>query len=180
MMGVVNKIGWGVAGVLLALGLLTPLACRSAEPFTLGDDGGFGLGGSGGFGTLPVTTGGGGSVAAGGASGAGGDGSGGASVDAQPEALPVHDAGSGRPPDTNPPPTVTPDGPLTAINCYLYAAYKPGTAYTDGARVFQLRDLRVFQCKPWPYSGWCSQDAYEPDGPTGYWPDAWTPIGYCE
>jgi hypothetical protein len=101
-------------------------------------------------------------------------------MDAQPEAPRVHDAGSGPARDANPPPVVMPDGPLTAINCYLYAAYKPGTAYTDGARVFQLRDLRVFECKPWPYSGWCSQDAYEPDGPTGYWPDAWTPIGYCE
>lgn len=55
-------------------------------------------------------------------------------------------------------------------------AYKPGNAYQAGDKVKNAGG--VFQCKPFPYSGWCSQApaAYAPG--EGYaWADAWEKIG---
>ncbi|MGZ3418201.1 MAG: glycoside hydrolase family 19 protein [Polyangiales bacterium] len=57
-------------------------------------------------------------------------------------------------------------------------AYKAGTHYDAGARV--TAGGKTYECKPWPYSGWCSVGggAYEPG--TGYaWRDAWTEAGSC-
>ncbi|MCZ0752298.1 N-acetylglucosamine-binding protein GbpA [Aeromonas enteropelogenes] len=50
-------------------------------------------------------------------------------------------------------------------------------SYTDGTRVLQPKNGKVYQCKPFPYSGWCSQWAanatqYEP-GTGSHWQDAW-------
>jgi chitin-binding protein len=55
-------------------------------------------------------------------------------------------------------------------------AYKAGTKYEAGDKV--SNGGSVYQCKPFPYSGWCSQApaAYEPGA--GYaWGDAWEKIG---
>ena len=55
-------------------------------------------------------------------------------------------------------------------------AYKPGAAYQAGDKVKNAGG--VYQCKPFPYSGWCGQApaAYAPG--EGYaWADAWDKIG---
>jgi hypothetical protein len=56
--------------------------------------------------------------------------------------------------------------------------YVAGTAYTDGSLVKNVGNK--YQCKPWPYSGWCSgaAAAYAPGTGTN-WSDAWTLIGSC-
>ena len=51
-------------------------------------------------------------------------------------------------------------------------------SYKAGTRVLQSKDGKVYTCKPFPYSGWCSQWAatathYEP-GVGSAWQDAWT------
>ncbi|WP_306170136.1 glycosyl hydrolase family 18 protein [Burkholderia ubonensis] len=57
-----------------------------------------------------------------------------------------------------------------------YPAYKAGTQYNAGDIVSNLGKL--YQCKPFPYSGWCSgaPSAYEP-GKGFAWNDAWTLYG---
>ncbi|AIP34199.1 carbohydrate binding domain protein [Paraburkholderia xenovorans LB400] len=59
----------------------------------------------------------------------------------------------------------TPAGPA-------YPAYKAGTEYKAGELVLNYGQL--YQCKPFPYAGWCSQapPAYEP-GKGWAWTDAW-------
>jgi len=55
-----------------------------------------------------------------------------------------------------------------------------GQEYGEGDRVSAGR--LVFQCKPFPYSGHCSQAGYEPlvDSATpGAWKDAWEVVGHC-
>jgi len=56
-------------------------------------------------------------------------------------------------------------------------AYVAGTRYAAGARV--TSGGKTFECKPWPYTGWCSiGGAYAPG--SGYaWRDAWTEITSC-
>lgn len=52
--------------------------------------------------------------------------------------------------------------------------------YDEGDRV-SANEL-VFQCKAFPFSGWCGQNGYEPlaDNATpDAWRDAWTLLGYC-
>lgn len=53
-----------------------------------------------------------------------------------------------------------------------YPAYQPGTAYKGGEIV--SNNGKLYQCKPFPYAGWCGQApaAYEP-GKGWAWTDAW-------
>lgn len=52
------------------------------------------------------------------------------------------------------------------------------SSYRAGTRVLQSRDGKVYTCKPYPYSGWCTvwsstSTQYEP-GVGAHWQDAWT------
>lgn len=52
--------------------------------------------------------------------------------------------------------------------------------YTAGTKVLQPKTNQVFECKPFPYSGWCKQynanaTHYEP-GVGSNWQDAWTVV----
>ncbi|QOQ70474.1 hypothetical protein [Photobacterium damselae] len=49
--------------------------------------------------------------------------------------------------------------------------YEAGFAYQEGDKVLGS-DGNVYQCKPWPYSGWCASASYAP-ATSQYWPDAW-------
>ncbi len=52
--------------------------------------------------------------------------------------------------------------------------YKPGSAYVAG-QVVKNRNGDLFECKPWPYTGWCNSTSafhYEP-GIGINWRDAW-------
>jgi len=48
--------------------------------------------------------------------------------------------------------------------------------YDAGERVQSAGKL--YECKPFPYVGWCGLDAYEP-GKGQAWSDAWTLLGSC-
>lgn len=52
-----------------------------------------------------------------------------------------------------------------------YPAFVAGTNYAAGDRVTGA-DGNVYECKPWPYTGWCSSVSYAP-GDSLYWSDAW-------
>ncbi|WP_429011023.1 immunoglobulin-like domain-containing protein [Aeromonas allosaccharophila] len=56
-----------------------------------------------------------------------------------------------------------------------YPAYAPNTTYQAGDRVSNAGGN--FECKPWPYSGWCggSTSHYAPGTGTA-WSDAWTKL----
>lgn len=50
-------------------------------------------------------------------------------------------------------------------------------SYKGGTKVLQPKNGKVYECKPFPYEGWCRQwssnsTAYEP-GVGAYWSDAW-------
>lgn len=62
-------------------------------------------------------------------------------------------------------------------NCGDIPGYQPGVSYGGGDRVSNVGN--VYECKPWPYSGWCGAgSAYEP-GVGWAWADAWNQIGPC-
>lgn len=56
-----------------------------------------------------------------------------------------------------------------------YPAYAPNTGYQAGDRVSNAGGN--YECKPWPYSGWCggSTSHYSP-GTGSAWSDAWTKL----
>jgi predicted chitinase len=63
------------------------------------------------------------------------------------------------------------------VSCNGAARYAAGTVYQGGARVQNRGSL--YQCRPFPYSGWCGiGGGYEP-GAGDYWQDAWTLVGTC-
>ena len=54
-----------------------------------------------------------------------------------------------------------------------YPAYKAGTPYKAGDVV--SNGGKLYECKPWPYSGWCGQAAFAYEPGKGFaWSDAWT------
>ncbi len=64
-------------------------------------------------------------------------------------------------------------------SCAGVAAYMEGKVYTGGERA--QNGGRLYQCRPFPNSGWCglsANGAYAPG--TGFaWMDAWTLVGPC-
>ncbi|CAH1558143.1 immunoglobulin-like domain-containing protein [Vibrio rotiferianus] len=52
-----------------------------------------------------------------------------------------------------------------------YPPYESGKTYKAGD-IVTGSDGNLYQCKPWPYTGWCSNPSYAP-GETVYWSDAW-------
>ena len=52
-----------------------------------------------------------------------------------------------------------------------YPPYESGKTYEAGD-IVTGSDGNLYQCKPWPYTGWCSNSSYAP-GETVYWSDAW-------
>jgi len=62
--------------------------------------------------------------------------------------------------------------------CTNIPAYQENNGYAAGSKVKNAGNQ--YQCKPYPYSGWCNGSAwaYAP-GAGAYWSDAWTLIGSC-
>ena len=58
-----------------------------------------------------------------------------------------------------------------------YPEYAAGTIYS--ARDIVQNNGELYQCKNWPYSGWCQLAAYEP-GVSAYWIQAWEHIEKVE
>ena len=56
-----------------------------------------------------------------------------------------------------------------------YPAWKEGTHYHGGSRV--SHDGQDYECRPFPFSGWCGQSAYHyQPGEGSHWRDAWIKI----
>ncbi len=55
-----------------------------------------------------------------------------------------------------------------------YPPYAAGTAYAAGDKVTGA-DGNTYECKPWPFTGWCANASYAP-GETPFWTDAWDKI----
>lgn len=53
-----------------------------------------------------------------------------------------------------------------------YPPFQAGTNYQAGDIVLGS-DNGLYECKPWPYTGWCSSASYAP-ADSLYWKDAWT------
>ena len=52
-----------------------------------------------------------------------------------------------------------------------YPDYEAGKNYAAGDIVTGT-DGNAYQCKPWPYTGWCANASYAP-GESQFWADAW-------
>jgi hypothetical protein len=62
--------------------------------------------------------------------------------------------------------------------CSGIAQYIENGGYVDGSKV--QNGGSSYQCKPYPYTGWCNGAAWAYAPGTGaYWTDAWTLIGSC-
>ncbi|MFI3246124.1 MAG: glycosyl hydrolase family 18 protein [Ferrimonas sp.] len=55
-----------------------------------------------------------------------------------------------------------------------YPQYQAGQAYNAGDIVVGS-DNNLYECKPWPYTGWCASPSYAPASSL-YWADAWNKI----
>jgi len=73
--------------------------------------------------------------------------------------------------------TITVNNPTTG-GCAGVAQYVENGGYVPGSKV--KNGSNQYQCKPFPYSGWCNGAswAYGP-GVGAYWTDAWTLVGSC-
>lgn len=73
---------------------------------------------------------------------------------------------------TEPLPEVSTPAPDAEAEQQTLPAYQVGTAYQAGDRVSNAGDN--YECKPWPFSGWCggSSSHYAP-GTGSHWSDAW-------
>jgi hypothetical protein len=67
---------------------------------------------------------------------------------------------------------------VTSNPCSTTPLYKENSGYAPGSTVQNFG--AKYQCKPYPYSGWCNGSAwaYEP-GVGSYWADAWILVGSC-
>jgi hypothetical protein len=63
-------------------------------------------------------------------------------------------------------------------NCTTLPAYRENGGYTGGEKVKNIG--KQYECKPFPYSGWCNSAAvaYAP-GTGTHWEDAWILLGSC-
>jgi hypothetical protein len=62
--------------------------------------------------------------------------------------------------------------------CSGIAQYVENGGYAPGAKV--KNSGTRYECKPWPYSGWCNGAAWAYAPGTGlYWQDAWIALGAC-
>lgn len=91
----------------------------------------------------------------------------------------VDGGGPGDPPPPPPPPDDDDDPPPDdggGGDCDV-DAYTPGESYSAGERV--SNGGSIYQCKDWPYTGWCGAGpAYAPG--TGWaWQDAWVHLETC-
>jgi GH18 family chitinase len=63
-------------------------------------------------------------------------------------------------------------------NCTNINSYIENGGYVAGSVV--EKDGKQYECKPFPYSGWCNGAAWAYTPGTGaYWSDAWTLLGNC-
>ncbi|MDB5272924.1 MAG: C-terminal target protein, partial [Chitinophagaceae bacterium] len=67
---------------------------------------------------------------------------------------------------------------VSTNSCTGIATYVENGGYVAGSKVQNAGSQ--YQCKPYPYSGWCNGAAWAYGPGTGaYWTDAWTLVGSC-
>jgi len=68
---------------------------------------------------------------------------------------------------------------VTTDACSALAQYVENGGYAAGSNVKNSGSR--YECKPWPFSGWCNAAAWAYAPGTGaYWQDAWVLIGTCQ
>jgi hypothetical protein len=65
-----------------------------------------------------------------------------------------------------------------ASGCAGTEPWKAGV-YKGGAVVTSGDPPHRYQCKPFPFEGWCGNVGYEPGKPGAPWMDAWVDLGPC-
>jgi hypothetical protein len=78
-------------------------------------------------------------------------------------------------PDATPMPPSTDPG----VACGMAQPWMADGAYKEGAQVTHGTPPHVYQCLPFPNSGWCPMSAYEPGKAGAPWMDAWKDVGPC-
>jgi hypothetical protein len=74
--------------------------------------------------------------------------------------------------------TVSVNTTTNTNTCSNMPQYVENGGYVDGSKVQNAG--AIYQCKPYPYSGWCNGAAWAYAPGTGsYWTDAWTLISSC-
>jgi hypothetical protein len=67
---------------------------------------------------------------------------------------------------------------VSTNSCSGIPQYVENGGYVDGSKVQNAGSK--YECKPYPYSGWCNGAAWAYAPGTGaYWQDAWTSLGLC-
>lgn len=94
-------------------------------------------------------------------------------------ARPVDTASPSPPPDAAPPQKLDVSAGGPPVMCGDIPAWMADVKYADGAKVANGSPPKIYQCLPWPRSGWCPISAYEPGKPRGPWMDAWMEVGPC-
>jgi hypothetical protein len=69
--------------------------------------------------------------------------------------------------------------PPAPVSCGEVMGWMAGGDYKEGTRVAAGSPARLYECLPWPNSGWCPMAAYEPGKADGFWKDAWKDVGPC-
>jgi hypothetical protein len=90
------------------------------------------------------------------------------------------------------PPAPTPDAPVMpapkpdaampvnpGVACGMAMPWTADSDYKEGAQVTHGTPPHIYQCRPFPNSGWCPMSAYEPGKDGAPWMDAWMDAGPC-
>jgi hypothetical protein len=72
-----------------------------------------------------------------------------------------------------------PSGDPPAVACDGAEPWMSDAAYQPGKQVRHGTPPHLYECKPWPFSGWCLFAAYEPGKPGAPWEEAWLDLGRC-
>lgn len=65
----------------------------------------------------------------------------------------------------------TGSGTCDGVAAWSVKAYSAGDRVKNGGK--------LYECKPYPFTGWCANAAYEPGLADGTWTNAWTLVGGC-
>jgi hypothetical protein len=178
---------------LVAASALAVLGCAPKPVYGPGDGGfvfppaGGGSGGSGAStGASGGSTGGGAGGSSGSGPGSGGStatqpGSGGASGGTLGTGGATGPAGSdgGGPPVSPTPDAGTTGAEPTGVACGNAQPWMANGSYMAGDHVTDSVPPHIYECKPFPFSGWCPMPGYEPGKAGTPWMDAWMDLGPC-
>ena len=95
--------------------------------------------------------------------------------------LPAAGATDGAVADDAAPPADPEAGPAPdpVASCTEAVPWTPDVSYTAGNKVTRGSPMHLYQCRTWPNSGWCANQAYEPGKDGAPWTDAWVDLGRC-